>query len=374
MPTLIVSNDFPPRIGGIESYVRELCRLLDDQVVVLTSRTGDRDGEARHDAGLGFPVVRHARVLLPTPTVGRRAAELLVRHRATRVVFGAAAPLSLLGPGLRAAGAKRIVALSHGHETWWARLPGPRGLLARMVAGVDAFGVISDFTAGRIAAVLPERDRAKLVRLPPPVDLDRFSPADPDDIGPDRGRPRCVAVGRFVRQKGFDTLLSAWRQVLDGPAGPLDPELLLVGDGPQRRRLELRRDALALGAAVRFTGAVAHEQLPDLLRSADVFALPVRTRWSGLNPEGLGLGFVEAAAAGLPVLVGRSGGAPETVLDEVSGFVVDPDDPTELAARLTRLLTDPGLARRMGSAGRGHAERFGSDRLRSEIRALLDLD
>ncbi len=376
MPTtLVITNDFPPRVGGIESYVRELCRLLEDQVVVLTSRNADRQADARHDAGLGFPVVRAARVLLPTPALGRLAVELAGRHRASRVVFGAAAPLSLLAPRLRAAGVRRMLALSHGHETWWARLPGSRSLLRRMADDVDAFGVISDFTRARIAGVLSESGRAGMVRLPPPVDLDRFAPtAGPP--GPDRirDRPRCVAAGRLVRQKGFDTLLTAWRQVLDSPAGALDPELLLVGDGPQRPQLEALRRALALGDSVRFAGGVDHDRLPGLLRTADVFALPVRTRLAGLNPEGLGLGFVEAAAVGLPVIVGRSGGAPETVQDGVSGFVVEPDDPTSLAARLTLLLTDRGLARRMGAAGRAYVERFGSVRLRTEIRSLLDLD
>lgn len=387
--TLIISNDFPPRIGGIESYVRELCRLLDDDVVVLTSGNGRSGADRRHDAGLAFPVVRHGRVLLPTARVGRIAAGLLAEYGLTRVIFGAAAPLSLLAPALRVAGAKRLVALSHGHETWWARLPVTRRLLGRMAEEVDAFGVISDFTGARIAAALSPVGRARLVRLPPPVDTDRFRPpaSHPTDTHPTEAHPaeahpaaaadppRCIAVGRFVRQKGFDTLLSAWRQVLDGPAAALRPELVLVGDGPQRARLQAQTEALALGDSVRFTGVLRHEQVARQLQTAQVFALPVRTRWAGLNPEGLGLGFCEAAAVGLPVVVGRSGGAPETVRDGHSGFVVDAGDSAALAARLSLLFVDRDLARRMGAAGRIHAiDQFSALRLGEEIRSLLELD
>lgn len=376
--TLIISNDFPPRIGGIESYVRELCRLLDDDVVVLTSQNGRSGADRRHDASLPFPVVRHGRVLLPTTAVGRIAAGLLAEYGATRVIFGAAAPLSLLAPALRGAGARRLVALSHGHEIWWARLPVTRRLLGRMADEVDAFGVISDFTGRRIAPALSPAGRARLVRLPPPVDTVRFRPADANLVDPEVGAldpPRCIAVGRFVRQKGFDTLLSAWRQVLDGPAAALEPELVLVGDGPQRARLHVQVEALALGDSVRFTGAVRHEQVASQLHTAQVFALPVRTRWAGLNPEGLGLGFCEAAAAGLPVVLGRSGGAPETVRDGRSGFVVSADDPTALAARLSLLLADRDLARRMGAAGRLHAvDQFSAVQLGARIRSLLELD
>lgn len=376
--TLIISNDFPPRIGGIESYVRELCRLLDDDVVVLTSQNVRSGADRRHDAGLAFPVVRHGRVLLPTTAVGRIAAGLLAEYGATRVIFGAAAPLSLLAPALRGAGARRLVALSHGHEIWWARLPVTRRLLGRMADEVDAFGVISDFTGRRIAPALSPAGRARLVRLPPPVDTARFRPADANLVDPDVAAsdpPRCIAVGRFVRQKGFDTLLSAWRQVLDGPAAALEPELVLVGDGPQRARLHTQVEALALGDSVRFTGAVRHEQVVSQLQTAQVFALPVRTRWAGLNPEGLGLGFCEAAAAGLPVVLGRSGGAPETVRDGHSGFVVSADDPTALAARLSLLLADRDLARRMGAAGRIHAvDQFSAMQLGARIRSLFELD
>ena len=369
MPTLVVTNDFPPRIGGIESFVGDVCSLLDDDVVVYASGPA---AAAASDADRGFPVIRAGPLLLPTPTVAARAAELVRRHRITRVVFGAAAPLGLLAPAVRAAGAGRIVGLTHGHETWWARLPGARSVLRRIADGCDHLTVISAFTQARIAAALSPRARARLLRLPPPGDTDRFRPAPPPDLG---DRRRVVAVGRFVAQKGLDTLLQAWRRVLDrmpGPAAP--PELVLVGDGPERARLEALVVRLGLAAGVRLTGAVPRTQVIVELQRANVFALPMRTRLAGLNPEGLGLAALEAAACGLPVVVGRSGGAPETVVPGRTGFVVSPRDPVELADRLVELLADPVAARAMGTAGRQLVvDRFGLDQARRTLRTALDL-
>ena len=288
------------------------------------------------------------------------------------MVFGAAAPLGLLGPALRMAGAGRIVGLTHGHETWWARLPGARSVLRRIGDGCDHLTVISAFTQARIAPALSPRARARLVRLPPPVDSDLFRPGPPRAAA---DRSRVVAVGRFVAQKGLDTLLRAWRRVVDrtpGRDGP--PELVLVGDGPDRPRLQTLSARLGLGDVVRWTGAVPRTQVVVELQRADVFALPMRTRLAGLNPEGLGLAALEAAACGLPVVVGRSGGAPETVRPGVTGFVVDPHDPAALADRLLGLLADPVAAQAMGAAGRRLVlDRFGLDQARRTLRTALDL-
>jgi phosphatidylinositol alpha-1,6-mannosyltransferase len=367
--TLVVTNDFPPRIGGIESFVSDVCDLLDHDVVVLASGPADA---AAGDGERGYPVLRAGSLLLPTRTAAARAAELVRHHGVTRVVFGAAAPLGLLAPALRAAGVQRIVGLTHGHETWWARLPGARSVLRRIGEGCDHLTVISAFTRARIAPALSPEAQGRLLRLPPPVDTDRFRPGpsrDPAD------RPQAVAVGRFVAQKGFDTLLRAWRRVLDRhPDGDAPPELVLVGDGPERPRLEALIGRLGLTAAVRLTGAVPRTQVVAELQRADVFALPMRTRLAGLNPEGLGLAALEAAACGLPVVVGRSGGAPETVQPGRSGFVVEPDDHRALADRLTALLADPVAARSMGAAGRRHVvERFGTEQARRTLRSALDL-
>jgi phosphatidylinositol alpha-1,6-mannosyltransferase len=381
MTVLVVTNDFPPRIGGIESFVAEACRFLDDDVVVLTSAA---PGAAAWDADAAYPVHRLPGPLLPTPAVGRAAVALLRRSGADRVLFGAAAPLALLAPGVRAAGARRVVALTHGHEIWWSTLPGSRHLLRRIGNEVDVLTTISDYAAERIATALSRAGRSKLVRLPPPVDLELFRPqtamADPGQA--ERPARRVIAVGRMVRRKGFDVLLDAWTLLGGTTDTTVSPEnrrrprhgheLVLVGDGPERAALE-RQVRRARLTGVRFTGALDRAAVAAELQHAHVFAFPVRTRLGGLDPEGLGLAPIEAAACGLPVVVGRSGGAPETVLPGQTGYVVDPDDPYELAARLSDLLAGD-RARTLGAAGRRFvAERYGAGQARRVLRAALGL-
>lgn len=374
MPTtMIITNDFPPRVGGIESFVADIVGLLDHDVVVYTSKA---EGSVRADEKLGIEVVRSGSVLLPTPASTREAVTILRRSGASKVVFGAAAPLGLMARSLRAAGAERIVALSHGHETWWASLPGSRWLLRRLADDVDHLATISDFTARRISGALSAEARSRMIRLAPPVDTEAFRPADDLSRRQPGERPRAIAVGRLVLQKGWETLIRAWQVVVDGwPPGQLPPELIVVGDGPQRRRLEALVSQLNLAATVRLVGSLSRDQVGAQLRRADVFALPVRTRLAGLNPEGLGLAFIEAAACGLPVVVGNSGGAPETVRHGLTGFVVDPHDEVQLAARITRLLSDPVLARSMGVAGRRYvAGKFGTEGARDTLRTSLGLN
>lgn len=361
--TLVITNDFGPRIGGIESFVEDVCRFLDHEVVVLTCRV---PGSEAYDRVAGFPIHRRDPVLLPTPGVAADAAGLLRRYGAERVIFGAAAPLSLLAPSLRAAGATKIIGISHGHELWWARLSPSRALLRRMVDGLDHLTVISGFTGDRLRAALPPDQGRKLIMMPPPVDATVFHPGgrEPDGV------VRCVAAARFVARKGIDVLLRAWRRV-QAELGR-GAELIIVGDGPQRRRWQALAAELQLTDTVRWTGPLTRSQVADVLRGADLFALPVRTRLAGLEPEGLGLSFLEAAATGLPILVGDSGGAPETVRDGVSGWVVDPLDHDRLAGRLLELIKDPALRRRMGQAGRDHAlAGYGADRVRATLRELI---
>jgi phosphatidylinositol alpha-1,6-mannosyltransferase len=366
--TLIVTNDFPPRVGGIESFVADVVEMLGRDVVVYTSSS---PGSAAADRALDIEVIRGGPVLLPTPAATRRAVHILQRSGASRVLFGAAAPLGLMASSLRRAGAERIVALSHGHETWWATLPGSRSLLRRIGDAVDAFGTISDFTTDQIAPALTPSARARLVRLPPPVDLDLFRPEPPVSTG----RRRVVSVGRLVQQKGFDTLLEAWSRVLlHWPSTTPPPELVIIGDGPRRRRLEAMGRGLHLDSTVRLLGALPRGAVVAQLQAAQVFALPVRTRRAGLNPEGLGLAAIEAAACGLPVIVGRSGGAPETVQDGRTGYVVDPENVDELAERISFLLSSPEVASAMGAHGRTYVStKFGFDSVGRSLRQALDL-
>ncbi len=349
-------------MGGIESFVRTGCGLLDDHVVVLTRHERPALGTSTYDAELPFPVVRLSGPLLPTPRVARAARRLLRQYGITRVLIGAAAPLGLLAESLRRGGARRVVALSHGHEVWWSRVPVARRALRRIGRTVDALGYISTYTRSRIEQALVQADRAKLVHLPPPVDLVSFPMAGPSD------QPVVVAAGRFVRQKGFDRLLAAWPRIL---AGCGQARLVIVGSG--REAVRLRREAADL-ESVTVLPPVPHEAMARVLAQARVFLLPVRTRVGGLYAEGLGLSFLEAAATGLPVVVGRSGGAPETVIDGVSGRVVDPEDPAEIAAATLPYLHHLELARAAGVAGRALVEHtFSAQVIARRLRAALDL-
>ncbi|MVA77343.1 glycosyltransferase [Auraticoccus sp. F435] len=368
--TLVVTNDYPPRLGGIETFVSTAAELLGHDVVVLTS-----SHPRQHEVHPPHPVHRlPTATLLPTPATTRAAVELLRSTGARRVLFGAAAPLGLLAPALRRAGARRLVALTHGHEVWWSRVPGTRRALRRVGEAVDHLGYVSEATRGPIAAAVGPRVAGRMVRLPPPVATGRFTPAPAPRPGP--SAPTVLAVARMTPRKGVDVLLRAWRQVLDGWSGDVAPRLLLAGDGPRRASWQARAEReLGRGeAAPRWLGAVPHERVPELMRSADVFALPVRTRFAGLSPEGLGVVFAEAAASGLPVLVGRSGGAPETVLDGISGHVLDPTRPKAWAAAMTALLGDPVRRAEMGGRGREHVRhRFSTDHVGTVLRAALDL-
>lgn len=337
--TLVVTNDFPTRRGGIESFVLALCeRMPADEVVVYTA---SMPGDEAFDRHLPFPVYRDpARILLPTPAVGRRAVRVMRTHGCDRVVFGASAPLGLLAPALRKAGASRIVALTHGHEVWWARVPVTSGLLRRIGDSVDVMTFVSAWCRDRIAAALSPHAVARMERLSPGVDTERFHP----DCGGAEVRrrlaiplaaPVVVCTARMVERKGQDTLVRAWPGVLG--AVP-DARLLLVGDGPHRRSVERLASRLGVRESVIFAGSVPWEEVPGYTDAGDVFAMPCRTRRLGLEAEAYGIVFLEAQACGLPVVIGDSGGAPETLAATGDGFVVDPRDVGQVGSAVVTLL------------------------------------
>jgi phosphatidyl-myo-inositol dimannoside synthase len=369
--TLLVTNDFPPRQGGIQSFLHELAiRQPAGSLVVYAS---EHPGSAAFDADQPFPVLRHPTgLLLPTPGVRRRAVTALRDFGCTRVWFGAAAPLGLLAPALRAAGATRIVATTHGHEAGWAMLPGARQALRRIGAGCDVVTYLGEYFRQRLAGSLGRS--AELVQLTPGVDVDVFHPGVDGAAVRARhgltGRPLIVCVSRLVPRKGQDTLIHALpavrRQVPDAM-------LLLVGGGSYRDELETLAGSLGVADAVAFTGGIAHDELPAHYAAGDVFAMPCRTRRGGLDVEGLGIVYLEASATGLPVLVGDSGGAPDAVRDGETGYLVDGRDVPAVAARLTELLLDDGLRGRLGRAGRAWMQRdWRWDVLAERLRGLLD--
>ncbi|HVW81052.1 MAG TPA: glycosyltransferase family 4 protein [Mycobacteriales bacterium] len=348
---LLVTNDFPPRPGGIQSFLYGIVsRLNPDEVVVFTSRWR---GWEEWDAQQQFTVIRHdTEMMLPNPVVRRRAVEVFHEHGCTDVWFGAAAPLGLLAPSLREAGARRVVATTHGHEIGWARVPGTRQLLRRIAGDVDVLTYLGEYTRVRLAAAIGP-DAEKLRRLAPGVDVELFNPdADGTALRAALGwsqRPVVVCVSRLMPRKGQDMLVRALPEIRR-KAG--DVGLLLVGGGPARSRVELLARQYGVVDDVHITGSVTFEQLPAWYRAGDVFAMPCRERLGGLDVEGLGMVFLEAAACGLPVVAGRSGGSTDALVDGETGLLVDGNDPGEVAEATAALLTDPSRAAAMAARGR----------------------
>ena len=369
--TLVVTNDFPPRQGGIQTFVAALlARRPPGSVVVLAS---DSPGSAEHDATLPYPVVRQPTgMLLPTRATARAAVDLARRHGCDTALFGAAAPLGLIAPALRAAGVGHLVGVTHGHETGWVALPGSRQLLQRIAGDLDVLTYISQYTRERLEPALDGRTR--LEQLSPGVDVDLFTP-EADGAAVRRRHslgtaPVVVCVSRLVARKGQDVLVSGWPRVL---ARHPDARLLLVGGGPAEKSLRRAVARLGLERSVVLTGPVAADELPAYYAAGDVFAMPCRTRRAGLDVEGLGMVFLEAAACGRPVVAGTSGGAPEAVQEGVTGHVVDPRSPDAVAGAIAGLLDDPAKARVMGMAGRAWVEqRWSWTTIAATLDELLD--
>ncbi len=369
--TLIVTNDFPPRRGGIQSFVHEVAiRQPAGSVVVYAS---DHEGSVEFDAAQPFPVVRHPTGLLtPTPAARRRVVATAREHGCTAAWFGAAAPLALLAPALRRAGAEQIVATTHGHEVGWAMLPGARQALRRIGTQCDVVTYLGEYFRRRLAPALGRH--ATMRQLTPGVDVETFHPGLDGSTVRGRyglaGRPVVVCVSRLVPRKGQDTLIRAMpairRQVPDAA-------LLLVGKG--RFHDELERLAREAGVAehVVLTGAVPADELAVHYAAGDVFAMPCRTRRLGMDVEGLGVVFLEASAAGLPVVVGDSGGAPDAVRDGETGYLVDGRDVAAVAKHVAELLADIQLREKFGQAGRRWVEQdWRWDIVAARLRDMLD--
>ncbi len=370
--TLVVTNDFPPRLGGIQTFLHELARRRQpDEVVVFTSSW---PGAAEFDQAQAFPVHRYRRsVMLPVPSVARRAEALLHAYTCDTVLFGAAAPLGLLGPRLRAAGARRIIALTHGHEAGWAGVPGGSPLLRRIGDGVDVVTYLGEYTRAKIAAALSPQAAASMARLTPGVDADFFHPSVDGAAIRERhglvGRKVVVCVSRLMPRKGQDVLVETLPALR---ARVPDAALLLVGGGPYRDHLERLAERVGVRDHVVMTGSVPWAELPAHYAAGDVFAMPCRTRNRGLDVEGLGIVYLEASATGLPVLAGDSGGAPDAVLEGVSGHVVAGRDRARVVDRLTELLVDAERAAELGRAGRDWVERsWRWERVSERLDALL---
>lgn len=386
MPSLLVTNDFPPKVGGIQSYLWELWRRLPpDEVTVLTT---PHAGAEEFDRAQPFRVVRDrssvrltpplsgghprapGRVLLPTPALAGRIDALARDVDAGLIFLDPALPLGALGPRLRAA---PYVTVLHGAEvTVPGRLPGSRALLRRVLDGAAGILAAGTYPAEEAARAIG-RPLPGLV-IPPGVDVHRFRPRTDGTTTRKRfdlpeAAPLVLGVSRLVPRKGFDVLIDAVARLDRSGIEPV--HLALAGSGRDRDRLAKRAARAGLGDRFHLLGRVPDEDLPALYAAADVFAMCCRERWGGLEAEGFGIVFLEAAASGVPAVAGRSGGAWEAVDDGTTGFVVDPLDAGAVAAALHRLLADPALRRTMGAAARARAEQaFSYDTLAERLAPL----
>ncbi len=372
MKHLLVTNDFPPKIGGIQSLLWEWWRRLPpESFAVLTS---PYEGAAEFDAAQPFHIERTREgVLLPHPRMVRRINSMAAAVGADLVVLDPALPLGLVGPSLTLP----YDVVLHGAEvTVPGRLPVSKQTLAHVLR--RARHVVA---AGGYPAAEAERAAGRslpVTVVPPGVDTERFVPLDSaarsaarQHFGFDDADELVVGISRLVPRKGFDTAIRAAALLKKSR-----PRLRLAIAGGGRDEGRLRSLAAQLEAPVTFLGRVAHDDLPLLYGCADVSAMLCRNRWGGLEQEGFGIVFLEAAACGVPQVAGRSGGAHEAVEHGETGLVVDhPDDPRDVAAAIERLLDDPAERTRMGRLGRERAVREFSydvlaDRLGRSLGAL----
>ena len=359
MTHLLVTNDFPPKVGGIQAYLWELWRRLDPATYAVLTAASHPDAArfAAEQAERGIRIERvTSRVLAPTPGLIRTIRAAADRAGAGLVVLDPAFPLGLLGPLL---GIPYAVLLHGAEVTVPGRLPASRSLLAHVIR--DASLVISagGYPAAEARRAARGRGMPPVVEVPPGVDLERFTPLD--DIGRSRARadlglptagPLVVSVSRLVPRKGMDVLIDA--SVSLACRFP-DITVAIAGRGRDAERLAGR--IAESGAPTRLLGEVSDEDLPRLVGAADVFAMLCRNRWLGLEQEGFGIVFLEAAAAGVAQVAGASGGAAEAVVDGVTGVLVRrPTEAGDVARAIGDLLADPGLRARMGRAGRLRAE------------------
>jgi len=352
--TLVITNDFPPRPGGIQTFGYEIVRRFDpESVTVLTSNW---EGAAEFDTAQDFKIVRaNTQTLVPSKSTLSMAREIVVAENITRVLFGAAAPLGLLASSLRKLGVQNIVGMTQGHETGWAMTPGTRQALRKIGNDTDYLTYISEYTHKKIAKALSPAAAARMRRIVPGVDTTEFSPANlssGNQLRTELGwtdRPVIVCVSRLMARKGQDELIRALPKIHQ--TAP-NASLIIVGDGPYRKDLERLVKKLGLENFVHLTGKVSQTELSKWYAAGDIFAMPCRTRMGGWDVEGLGIVFLEGSATGLPVIVGDSGGAVDAVIDGETGYLVDGTNTAEIADRIAYLFANPDVAKKMGNAGR----------------------
>ena len=352
---LCVTNDFGPRAGGIETFVIGLIerRPFGSTIVYTSAQDASAEYDARWLKDFGVTVIRDkSKILLPTPRVARALRKLIKKEGIEVAAFGAAAPLGLLSASIKKAGVKRTVALTHGHEVWWAKVFPFNLFMRRIGATVDSLTYLGEFTRTAISAALSKEAAHAMVKIAPGIDVDHFRPVDAASLRAELGltnKKVIVSVGRLVHRKGQDHLVESMPAILK--VHP-DAHLLLVGKGPYLEHLAKLVAKNGLQDSVSFIGRIQYAELPAYICCGDIFAMPSRSRLMGLEVEGLGIVYLEASACGLPVIAGKSGGAPDAVIDGTTGLVVDGTNNDEIAQAAIALLSDPSKAQQMGAAGR----------------------
>ena len=353
--TLFITNDFGPRAGGIETFVHGLIeRLPKGSAIVYTSaQPNAAEFDAKWSEEFGVEVIRdRSKILLPTPRVIKSCQEIIKSRALSRVAFGAAAPLGIMSRAMRRAGAQKIVALTHGHEVWWAKVPPFSFALRYMSKEMDAIAYLGNYTKGEISKALNKRDVSKLIQIAPGIDVDHFVPTDASDLRAKLGladKSVIISVGRLVHRKGQDKLIASLPAIKEEIP---NVHLILVGVGPHQDYLEKLARKLKVTDCVTFIGRINYAELPKYICLGDIFAMPSRSRFFGLEVEGLGIVYLEASACGLPVVGGQSGGAPDAVLVGESGVIVDGKNTFEIAEACIELLSNPELGALMGANGR----------------------
>ena len=359
--TLVITNDFPPRPGGIQTFIYGLVQGFDpDDVVVLTSK---HTGWQEFDKQEKYPIFRHnTQMLLPTKAVGDQAITIIKEFNCDRVLFGASAPLGLLANRLKNHGIKKTVAITHGNEVGWAFTPGLKQTFQKIVKDVDKLTYLTKFTFEQISEAISSDQLEKFEQLTPGIDINMFNPENKTNGQSQKirerfrlgNKPVVVCVSRLMARKGQDTLIEVWPEVLKKVP---DAHLLIVGGGSLKQSLHKKTFDNNVHTSVTITGAVDWKELPGFYAAGDVFAMPVRTRNLGFDVEGLGIVYLEASATGIPVIAGNSGGAPEAVFDGVTGFVLNPNNQMILAEKIIELLLNKELINRLGKQGRSWIEK-----------------
>ena len=353
--TLFITNDFGPRAGGIETFVHGLVqRLPKGSVIVYTSaQAATSDFDAKWLQDFGVEVIRdRSKILLPTPRVIKTCQRLISERKLSKVAFGAAAPLGIMAKSMRSAGAKKIVALTHGHEVWWSKMPPFNLAIRHMSKHLDSISYLGDYTKSEISKALPKSNLSKLVQIAPGIDVEHFVPTDSSNLRAELGltdKSVIISVGRLVHRKGQDMLIASLPAIKT--AVP-NVHLVFVGVGPHQAYLEKLAFKLQVSDCITFIGRINYAELPEYICLGDVFAMPSRSRFFGLEVEGLGIVYLEASACGLPVVGGSSGGAPDAVLVGETGVVVDGTNVSEIAQACIELLNNPELSALMGANGR----------------------